>query len=149
MTPTLIGRWQTRTLLLATAGLGLSLLFALAYGSSLFFVVLLYVWLFGLAWDAIYVVLQRFRWDRDWPSAFVVINGFVEGLLIYALIAWVGLPGIPAGAVPPELFAAHYGLVWLSVFLLSEGPMRAIFPFWRFHGGRAFPQVSRSEHRRG
>lgn len=146
MTPTLVGRWQTRTLLLATAGVLITLLFTLAFGSSAFFVVLFYVWLFGLVWDLIYIALQHFRWDRDWPSAFVVINGFVEGALIWLLINFVGLPGLPRGGVPLGIFIAHYGLVWLTVFLLSEGPLRAIFPFWRFHGGRVYPQVSQREH---
>ena len=149
MTPTLSGRWQTRTLLLATAGLLITLLFVLAFGSSLFLWVLLYVWVLGLVWDMIYIGLQQFRWDRDWPSAFVVINGFLEGLLVYLLITFVGLPGIPAGSVPLGLFVAHYGLVWLAVFLLSEGPLRALFPFWRFHGGRVWPRVSAPERGRG
>jgi hypothetical protein len=149
MTPTLIGRWQTRTLLLATAGLFISVLFALVFSDGAFLFVLLYVWVFGLVWDLIYTALQKFRWDRDWPSAFVVINGFVEGALIYGLITFIGLPGVAVGTVPLWLFVAHYGLVWLSVFILSEGPLRAIFPFWRFHGGRVLPQVSRAEHGQG
>jgi hypothetical protein len=149
MTPILSGRWQTRTLLLATAGLLITLLFTLIYGSTVFLYVLLYVWLFGLVWDVLYIGLQQFRWDRDWPSAFGVINGVLEGLLIYLVITFVGLPGIAAGTVPLLLFIAHYGLVWLSVFLLAQGPLRVIFPFWRFHGGRVFPRVSRREHGRG
>lgn len=146
MTPTLMGRWQTRTLLLGTVGLLITLLFVLLYGSTAFLLVLLYVWLFGLVWDVIYIALQQFRWDRDWPSAFVVMNGVLEGLLVWVLITYLGLPGIPAGLVPVGLFIVHYGLVWLAVFLMSEGPLRAIFPFWRFHGGRVVPQVSSREH---
>jgi hypothetical protein len=146
MTPTLAGRWQTRTLLLWTVGLLITLLFVLTYGSTAFLLVLFYVWLFGLAWDLLYIGLQQFRWDRDWPSAFVVINGFVEGAVVWLLIQLVGLPGLPQGSVPLVLFIFHYGLVWLAVFLMSEGPLRAIFPFWRFHGGRVYPQVSRREH---
>lgn len=146
MTPTLAGRWQTRTLLLATIGLAITLLFVLAFNSAAFLWVLLYVWLFGVLWDVLYIALQQLRWDRDWPSAFVVINGLTEGALIYLLIATVGLPGLPAGSVPLGIFIAHYGIVWLAVFLVSEGPLRALFPFWRFHGGRVYPQVSGREH---
>ncbi len=145
MTPTLAGRWQTRTLLLWTVGLLITLLFTVIYSSTAFLLVLAYVWLFGIIWDVVYIALQQFRWDRDWPSAFVVINGLIEGALVYALIAFIGLPGLPRGSVPLGLFIAHYGLVWLVVFLLSEGPLRALFPFWRFHGGRVFPQVSGRE----
>jgi hypothetical protein len=34
------------------------------------------------------------------------------------------------------LFALHYWSVWLGVFLMTQGPMRIIFPRWRFSGGR-------------
>jgi hypothetical protein len=148
VTPTLIGRWQTRIALLGTLGVLVSTLFALAYGTALFFLVLAYVAAFGLVWDVLYIALQRLRWDRDWPAAFQVLNGLVEGALVYGLIATVGLPGIAPGAVPLPLFVAHYGTVWLVTFLWAQGPMRALFPFWRFHGGRIVPAVSSSERRR-
>jgi hypothetical protein len=147
VTPTLGGRWQTRILLLATLGLIVTALFAAIYRSDLFFLVLGYVALFGLAWDVLYVALQRFRWDRDWPAAFQVLNGIVEGALVYLLIATVGLPGIATGSIPLWLFVLQYGLVWLVTFLWAQGPMRAIFPFWRFHGGRVVPAVSSAERR--
>lgn len=142
VTPTLVGRWQTRIALLATLGLIVTALFALAYGSVTFFVVLFYVALFGVVWDVIYILLQQYRWDRDWPAAFQVLNGFVEGVVLYLAITVVGLPGVPRD-LPPLVFLAHYGLVWLAVFLWAQGPMRALFPFWRFHGGTIIPRVPR------
>jgi hypothetical protein len=128
-------------------GVLVSAIFALIYRSELFFLVLGYVALFGLAWDVLYIVLQRFRWDRDWPAAFQVLNGVIEGVFLYLLIATVGLPGIATGSVPLWLFALQYGLVWLVTFLWAQGPMRALFPFWRFHGGRVVPAVSSAERR--
>jgi hypothetical protein len=147
MTPTLVGRWQTRIALLGTLGVIVSALFAAVYGSGLFFLVLGYVALFGLAWDVLYIALQRLRWDRDWPAAFQVLNGIVEGALVFLLISTFGLPGIAAGSIPLWLFVLQYGLVWLVTFLWAQGPMRAIFPFWRFHGGRVVPAVSSAERR--
>jgi hypothetical protein len=147
VTPTLGGRWQTRILLLGTLGVIISALFAAAFGSGLFFLVIGYVALFGLAWDVLYIALQKLRWDRDWPAAFQVLNGLVEGALVYALITTVGLPGIPVATIPLWLFVLHYGSVWLATFLWAQGPMRAIFPFWRFHGGRVIPAVSSAERR--
>ena len=141
MTPTLVGRWQTRLLLLATLGVVISAVFWLATGRDVFFSVLLYVALFGVVWDVLYIWLQEFRWERDWPAAFQVLNGIVEGAVVYAAIELVGLPGISKG-LDPLLFAAHYGTVWLVIFLAVQGPMRALLPFWRFHGGRVFPDVS-------
>jgi len=142
MTPTLIGRWQTRLALLATLGVVVTALFALAYANLAFFLVLFYVALFGVVWDVIYIALQQYRWDRDWPAAFQVLNGLVEGVVLYLAITQLGLPGVPRD-LPLPVFVAQYGLVWLVVFLWTQGPMRALFPFWRFHGGTIIPRVPR------
>lgn len=141
MTPTLVGRWQTRLALLATIGLLITLIFVLVLGSDVFLRVLVYVAVFGVVWDIIYIFLQRYRWDRDWPAIFQVINGVTEGVFLYAVIALGLLPFLPAPDVAVGVFMVHYGLVWLAVFLWTQGPMRAIFPFWRFHGGRIIPRV--------
>jgi hypothetical protein len=136
MTPVLLGRWETRIAMLATLGLLITALFALGYDDSTFFEVLFYVGLFGIGWDVVYIALQQLRWDRDWPAAFQVATGIWEGVFLYLVIDNIGLPGIEEGMVPMGRFIAHYGLVWLSIFVWVQGPMRAVFPFWRFHGGR-------------
>ncbi len=135
MTPTLIGRWQTRLVMILTLGVIVTAAFA-ATRDGPFFPTLGYVLGFGLVWDILYILVQKLRWDRDWPAVFQVANGIVEGLLIFWLIASIGLPGIPRGSVGPATFAAHYGLVWLTIFVWVQGPMRVFFPRWRFHGGR-------------
>ena len=142
MTPTLLGRWETRLALLATIGLLISLIFAAVFSSTAFLFVLLYVAVFGVIWDVIYIGLQQLRWDRDWPAIFQVINGVTEGIFLYLVIRIVGLPGVPTD-LALGLFIAQYGLVWLSIFLFTQGPMRTIFPFWRFHGGVITPRVPR------
>lgn len=147
MTPTLMGRWQTRTVMFATLGLLVTLVFVLLYRTPVFLYVLGYIYVFGLIWDIIYIGLQRFRWDRDWPAAFQVLNGFTEGALVYLLIWFVGLPGIPQASVNLLAFILHYGLVWLLIFLWVQGPMRTIFPFWRFHGGQIWPRVPNAPDR--
>jgi hypothetical protein len=146
MTPTVVGRWQTRVGLLATVGLLVSIPFALVAGSNVFFAVLVYVALFGLAWDLLYSFIQAFRWERDWPPAFAVVAGILEGALVYFLATNIGLPGLPRD-LPPGLFAFHYSIVWLAVFFFAQGPMRALFPWWRFHGGRIWPGVAARQRR--
>jgi len=145
VTPTLVGRWQTRVVLLATVGLLITLPFAAVAGMPPF-VVLAYVATIGLAWDMLYSLLQAFRWERDWPPAFAVIAAIAEAVLIYVLATLVGLPGLPRD-LPLGLFAAHYTAVWVSVFLFAQFPMRALFPWWRFHGGRIWPGVARGQRR--
>jgi L-asparagine transporter-like permease len=136
VTPTLAGRWQTRLAMLATLGLAVTIVFALLSRDARVFAVLMYVFGFGVVWDWVWIRLQQLRWDRDWPAAFQVGSGLVEGAWLYALIALVGLPLIARNSVGLGFFAGQYGLVWLVTFIWVQGPMRAVFPRWRYHGGR-------------
>lgn len=144
MTPTLSGRWQSRLFVLLTIGVVVSALFAAGVNdpgvsSGVYFAVLFYVGLFGVVWDVLFIWLQRLRWDRDWPAAFQVGAGVVEGLVLYSLIDGGALPGIPEGGIPfGSRFLPHYGLVWLLGFLWLQGPMRVLSTRWRFNGGRLF-----------
>ncbi|MGK7891617.1 MAG: hypothetical protein AB4042_19990 [Leptolyngbyaceae cyanobacterium] len=135
MTPTLLGRWQTRLLLSLTVGVLLTVPFAIVLGSTAF-AVLAYVILFGLGWDALYTVLQKKRWDHDWPAVFQLAAGIWEALFFLALILTLGLPGINQFAFPVVGFILHYSTVWLGIFLASQVLMRLLFPRWRFQGGR-------------
>lgn len=138
MTPTLMGRWQTRLFLMWTVGLVISLLVgALARDFRTPVVVLLYVTVFGFVWDILYQYIQSFRWDRDWPPAYQLAAGIIEaiwiGILIFAL-PW-RLPGVSPN-LPFWLFLVDYWLVWIGVFIGTQGPLRILFPRWRFRGGR-------------
>ncbi len=136
MTPTLRGRWETRGLLLATIGVGVTAVFGLLFGSfGPPFALLGYVLALGLGWDALYNVVQTYRWDHDWPPIFQLAAGIVEAALIWGLLQAVGLPGVDAGLTLGR-FAAHYGSVWLLTFLFAQGPLRLLFPRWRFRGGQ-------------
>lgn len=138
MTPTRAGRWQTRLFLLGTVGVFATALFGLLFGDfATPFALLGYVLAAGLAWDALYDFLQSFRWDRDWPPAFQVAAGVAEGAAIWLLVGQAGLPGVADGLTLGR-FVAHYGAVWLLAFLCSQGPMRLLFPRWRFNGGELF-----------
>lgn len=143
MTPTLLGRWQTRLFLLATVGALITLPFHLGIidtGTSTspippFFPILGYIALFGMLWDILYIYIQKFRWDRDWPGAFQLLAGIWEAVFVICIVKFLGLP-----SVPKELliywFTIHYSLVWLGVYLASQSIMRILFPRWRFYGGR-------------
>jgi hypothetical protein len=141
MTPTLLGRWQTRLLLLGTGGLIVTLIVGSIAGdvrtplASLGYVVVL-----GLGWDCVYHYLQSWRWDRDWPPAFQVVAGVWEGGFVWGLIqisrSLVGdLPGV-APSLTALQFSAHYVVVWCIMFLGTQGLLRIIFPRWRYRGGQ-------------
>lgn len=136
MTPTLIGRWQTRLLLLSTIGLLLTLGFGALYSDlTTPLALLFYVLLFGLAWDALYYFLQTYRWNRDWPPLFALVGGITEGLMLWVILRLVQLPGVSSQLTAWQ-FIAHYGTVWFMTFIASLGLLHILFPRWRFHGGK-------------
>ena len=144
MTPSLMGRWQTRIALLGTLGLLITVLYMWIFGflgNANFWtlpLVLGYVALFGLVWDLIYTYFQGFRWDRDWPLSFVFCQGIVEGILVFILFRFNLLPGLTYHDGDLIRFVLDYGTVWLVTYWWLFGPMRILFPRWRFKGGELF-----------
>jgi hypothetical protein len=78
--------------------------------------------------------LQQFRWEKDWPTLFGLITGLPDGLIVWVVRRLV----IPASVARPTglSFAIAFLTVWLVTWLWANGPMRAVFIHWRFHGGR-------------
>jgi hypothetical protein len=136
MTPTLFGRIQTRLLLLATVGSFVTFFYGILaailnqnfIGFFIPFILLILVTVFGIGWDILYNFLQKFRWDRDWPPAFSFITAFIEMLPVMLIALLLN--------VHPVLFLFHYWTVWWATFIMALGPMRIIFPRWRFRGGQ-------------
>ena len=147
MTPTLLGRWQTRLFLLGTVGALITLIFAFVFKDFVTpFALLEYILWFGFLWDILYNFLQSLRWDRDWPPLFFVGGGLMEALLVWGLVKanflWamlglVGLPGVNPGLTFAQ-FAAHYGTVFTVTLLLMLSLMKVVFFKWRFRGGELF-----------
>ena len=140
MTPTLLGRWQTRLFLFATVGVLITLPFSLGiiepdFGAG-YFRILGYLAFFGCGWDILYNYLQKFRWDRDWPGAFQLLAGIWEAIFVAGWVKLWGLPSVPKDDLSIFWFAIHYSLVWLGVFVASHTVMRILFPRWRFRGGQ-------------
>jgi hypothetical protein len=142
MTPTLLGRWQTRILLLSTVGVLVSIPFAIGLigpgANTVYFAILAYVAIFGLAWDILYNYLQKSRWDRDWPAVYQLFAGIWEMVFVFCgvkLFAFLPIP-IPDDELSIDIFLLHYSCVWLAVFISSQSLMRIIFPRWRFRGGQ-------------
>jgi hypothetical protein len=141
--PTLTGRIQTRIFLLAVVG-GLITLIIVPFlpGSAPLgdkyrdgFLVLLSVAVVGVLWELLYHLLMQWRWEKDWPTLFGLVEGVPEGVLIWILLSAGAIPGI-AGSVGGVAFLVQFILVWLGVWLVANGPMRVPFIRWRFHGGR-------------
>lgn len=142
MTPTLLGRWQTRLLLLFTVGVLVSLPFAMGLIASspgiVYFWILVYVAIFGLGWDLLYDQIQKYRWDRDWPAAYQLFAGIWEMVFVFCgikLLGFLPIP-LPKEELSPGVFFLHYSVVWLAVFIVSQSLMRIVFVRWRFRGGQ-------------
>ena len=133
MTPTLFGRWQSRFFLLGTIGLAVTLVFALLFRTMAPIIILVLVFGFGLIWDVLYSLVQKRRWDHDWPPLLQLAAGIVEGIFIFGLLYGLNLSNVLPPAV---LFWLHYSLVWLATFLASQSLMRLYFPRWRYRGGQ-------------
>ncbi len=143
MVPTLTGRIQTRIFLLAVVG-GLITLIIVPFlpGSASLgdkyrngFLVLLSVAVVGVLWELLYHLLMQWRWEKDWPTLFGLVEGVPEGVLIWILLSAGAIPGI-VGSVSGVAFLIQFVLVWLGVWLVANGPMRVPFIRWRFRGGR-------------
>jgi len=141
--PTLTGRIQTRIFLLAVVGGLITLIIVpILPGSAPLgdkyqdgFLVLLSVAVVGVLWELLYHLLMQWRWEKDWPTLFGLVEGVPEGALIWILLSAGAIPGI-AGSVGGAAFLIQFVLVWLGVWLVANGPMRVPFIRWRFHGGR-------------
>lgn len=143
MTPTLGGRLQTRIFVLVVVGGLWTLVIGLVlprpaqatqldvYSSA--FQALAIVLGFGLVWELIYHAFQQLRWEKDWPSLFILLTGITEGI-----VAWYF--AVPLGWVLPRVsttaFVIHYTTTFLVTFFFLHGPMRVLFIRWRFVGGR-------------
>ena len=143
MVPTLNGRIQTRLFLLVVVGGLVTLIIvpALPVSAPLGdkyrdgFIVLATVAVLGVAWECVYHFLMQWRWEKDWPTFFGLATGVPEGLLIWLLLRAGAVPGI-VGTVSGAAFIIQFGLIWLAVWLVANGPMRVPFIRWRFIGGR-------------
>ena len=143
MVPTLNGRIQTRILLLAVVGGLITLIIVpVLPGSAPLgdkyqngFLVLLSVAVLGVLWELLYHLLMQWRWEKDWPTLFGLVEGIPEGALIWVLLSAGAIPGI-VGKVSGADFLIQFILVWLGVWLAANGPMRVPFIRWRFRGGR-------------
>jgi hypothetical protein len=142
VTPVLLGRWQTRWFLLLTAGLAWQIVFTpvlllFAGGASLAdlykvtLLALLVTGLVGFVTEAIYHLLMQFRWEKDWPAMFILLEGIPEGFLVF----WI-LQQLVGFDIPVLAYAIDFATVWLVVFFAAHGPMRIPFLRWRYRGGR-------------
>ena len=151
MTPTLIGRWQTRILLYIVFGLPITLVYSLYLNRWNWppfldpFVFITSLMVVGLVLDILYIWIQGFRWEGDWPFAFQFVVSIAEFGLVYWLFSQ-GQDYLPSpyldqllldggGRVPLTTAAYQFAWVFIPSFIALLGPLQIFLVRWRFKGG--------------
>lgn len=133
MTPTLVGRLQTRLALAVVPGLPVTA-FAAATLDKLTprdaFVGLVVITVLGLGWDLVQQALQERRWDRDWPRLFALASWLPE-----AYGSWLALHLLGAAA-PVGTHLAFFTLVWGAALATRALVLPVLLPHWRHEGQR-------------
>jgi hypothetical protein len=142
MTPTLAGRIQTRLFLLLVVGGIWTLIItpavpmAVPLGSryKATYGILLIATIVGIGWELLYHLLQQWRWEKDWPTLYGLLEGVPEGIVAFviarsAVLSWTKGVGLSA-------FVVAFATTWLVTWLFVNGPMRVVSVHWRFRGGR-------------
>lgn len=147
MTPTLLGRWQTRILLFILLGLPLTALFVWGVFPLIWddpldwtvpFIFLTAILVLGLILDIVYVQIQRFRWDNDWPFAFQFFFSILEFVAVWGLVQTdlLDVIDLPSSAIPSVWMAiTQFTMVFIPSFLALLGGVQLFFLRWRFKGG--------------
>jgi hypothetical protein len=138
MTPTLLGRWQMRLVLLPTVGLLMTLPLAIGFKSWGFFLLLLYISILGGLSDLCAQQFQKLRWDGDWPGLLQLAGAAIEAIALSLLLLVNGLPGLSTKTLPLQWLLLHYALVSFGLFLARPSLLRMLFPHSRFRGGQWF-----------
>ena len=139
MLPTLNGRLQTRVFVLVVLGGLITLLITpVLPGDPVYrttYLILLTVLVLGLLWELLYHLIQKFRWEKDWPTLFGFVTVVNEGALVWLLLRNEAVPGIE-GAPRFSAFLIDFLVIWMVIWLWVNGPMRVPLIRWRFFGGR-------------
>ena len=138
MTPTLMGRLQTRVFVTLVIGGPWTVLMAIllpGVGVTDMLRVLVAMGVLGMGWELLYHWLMGFRWEKDWPSLLGLVTGINEGILLGVLLGLGAIPSLDTGPAI-WIFLVHFVSIWLVIWGWLQGPMKIVHPRWRFRGGR-------------
>lgn len=158
MLPTLLGRLQTRLLLIFCIGFPVTGLYSVWLANRASIIgrapwikslgkvaydirpvqILCLLLLLGVLLDVIYIGLQKFRWDRDWPFVFQFFTLIGEFAIVIALIRLDVFPFMPAWWIKPNeypYFILHFALVFIPSFVALLGFIQIFMVRWRYNGG--------------
>lgn len=141
MTPTLMGRWQTRILLYIVLALPITAFVSWSLDLASFgrywdpFVFITAMTVIGLILDPVYMQIQRFRWDNDWPFAFQFFFTILEFGITLGLMNAGLLDAFLVDRIDSSTATYHFSLVFIPSFLALLGGVQIFLVHWRFKGG--------------
>jgi len=140
LTSTYLGRVQTRLFTVLTVGLLWTLVLtpflSLPSGEEYEVTLITLGWVAVLGvfvWEPFFHLLQQFRWEKDWPAMFLLLQVLPEAVLVRVVLDRTLTTSAPVGLAT---YALHFATTWMAIFLFVQGPMRVPFLRWRFRGGR-------------
>jgi hypothetical protein len=150
MTPTLHGRIQTRIFVTLIIGGIWTLIITpvlpapqpVSTGDlyKVTFTVLLTQLVLGIGWEFVYHWLMGFRWEKDWPSFFLFIEGITEAVLLWIVLSADIVPGISEEPGDRQVYGSTFLVLFITTWIVTwawiQGPMKVMYPRWRFRGGR-------------
>jgi len=164
MTPTLFGRWHTRLVLFVFIALPVTFLYAWYLSAwrfsdvysiawpfdqvwlnlppfelSIFqdpFAFLLVLLIVGLILDVLYIQIQRFHWDQDWPFVYQFFFSWVEFFIVFYAMDFGLLDFLfTDGRIPFSTAFWHFFWVFVPSFIGVLALIQIFFVRWRFMGG--------------
>lgn len=136
MTSNFLGRVETRLFTVFTVGLVWTLILTpfLSVPYKVTLTTIVWVAVLGVVvWEPIWHLLQQFRWEKDWPAMFLLLQAVPEAVLVRVVLDRTLKVSTPVGV---GTYAIHFATTWLAIYLFVQGPMRVPFLRWRFRGGR-------------
>ena len=130
MIPSLVGRLQTRLVLMAVIGGLWSAFYALItpVGIEDVAAVLVFATVVGFGWELLYHWYASQRWDFDFPSGVAFFAGLAE---LVPVVIFAAVLDLHLGYV-----AVHFMIAYWLIWGFMQGPIRVIVPRWRFRAGR-------------
>ncbi len=146
MLPSLAGRIHTRIILFFAVGLPITFLWAAYLGDWRWpfpfepFYVLGMIFVVGLILDPVYIWIQSYRWEHDWPFAYQAVSMIFEFVIVLSLIQLDVLPFLPASLIATSdgfwNVVIHFSMVFFISFLGLLAFIQVFMIRWRFNAGQ-------------
>lgn len=72
-----------------------------------------------LVWEPFFHLLQQFRWEKDWPAMFLLLQVVPEGVLVRIVL---DRPLITSAPVGLGTYALHFATTWPATSCSSKDP---------------------------